>query len=208
MNGFKDSEIVTVSGRAFPCIGGRLRIVHELHKDKLSIETELVDYQIDHYAVVRARVTTAGGVFSATGTATSCRDPKLVDSLLELAESRACARALRLCGVGVETCGVEELGAGPILEGTTPRQDLRTVPGRVDGTAGRANGNGSHHPTPATTAQRRALAAIAQRMGKDLDAIVAQAYPEQDPGDLSLAQASKLIDRLKGTNGTHAGQGR
>lgn len=207
MNGFKDSEIVTVSGRAFPCIGGRLRIVHELHKDKLSIETDLVDYQIDQYAVVRARVTTAGGTFSATGTATAARDPKLVDSLIELAESRACARALRLCGVGVETCGVEELGAGPVLESDPPRQDLRSVPGRTNGTVGNGNGNG-HRGTPCTSAQRRALQSLARQLGQELDDIVVKVFPGGDADHLTLAQASALIDKMKAMAGNGASVGR
>lgn len=207
MNGFKDSEIVTVGGRAFPCIGGRLRIIHELHRDKLSIETELVDYQIDQYAVVRARVTTAGGMFSATGTATAARDPKLVDSLLELAESRACARALRLSGVGVETCGVEELGAGPVLEGDQHRQDLRTVPGRANGAGG--NGNASRG-TPCTSAQHRALQSLARQLGQDLNDVVAKVCPGTDANHLTLAQASTLIDKMKvwASNGNGAGAGR
>lgn len=207
VNGFKDSEIVTVSGRAFPCIGGRLRIVHELHKDKLSIETELVDYQIDQYAVVRARVTTIGGTFSATGTATAARDPKLVDSLLELAESRACARSLRLSGVGVETCGFEELGAGPLLQDEPPRQDLRTVPPRPNGAAG--NGNG-YRGTPCTSAQRRALHSLARQLGQDLETFVAKVFPDGDADHLTLSQASALIDKMKikASNGNGAGAGR
>lgn len=204
VNGFKDSEIVTVSGRAFPCIGGRLRIVHELHKDRLSIETELVDYQIDLYAVVRARVTTAGGTFSATGTASATRDPKLVDSLLELSESRACARAMRLAGVGVETCGFEELGAGAALEGESPRQELRAVPAQHGAQVAAANGNGSRG-MPCTTAQRRALASLARQLGQDLDDAVGKAFPGLDSTTLSLRDASVLIDRMKAKAGNGAG---
>lgn len=193
-SGFKENEIVRVQGREHPVIGGRLRIVHELHREKLSIETELVDYVLDQYAVVRARVVTAVGSFSATGTAAANRDPKLVDSLLELAESRACARCLRLAGVGVETCGYEELGTREGLGGEVadrPRKPISTAPTRLNG----------HRPAPATSAQHRALAAIASRMGRDLDTVVAEVYPDLGSADLTLAQASALIDKLKTKNG-------
>lgn len=205
--GFRPDELVKIQGRDFVVIGGRLRVLHASGA-KVSIVTELIDYILDQHAVVRAKVLTDTGEFTGTGVASASRDPKLVESLVELAETRAIARALRFAGIGVECCGFEELGAGPVLDGDLPRQDVRPAPGRNENGAGRGNGNGSHHPTPATTAQRRALAAIAQRLGKDLDAVVAQAYPDQDSDDLSLSQASKLIDRLKGTNGTHVGQGR
>ena len=109
-NGFRDGEIVQVQGREFPVVGGRLRLIHELNGDQLSIETQIVDHQAEVSAVVTARVTTKGGVFTGTGASSSSRDPKLVDALLELAETRAVARALRYAGIGVEFCGYEELG--------------------------------------------------------------------------------------------------
>lgn len=202
--GFRPDELVKIQGRDFVLIGGRLRVLHSASA-KVSIATDIVEFILEAHAVVRARVITQVGEFTGTGVATAARDPKLADALIELAETRAIARALRFAGIGVECCGFEELAAGLALEGDLPRQDLRSVPARSNG-GGRGNGNGSHHPTPATTAQRRALAAIAQRLGKDLDAVVAQAYPDQESNDLSLSQASKLIDRLKGTNGTHVGQ--
>lgn len=205
MNGFKSEEIVRVQGKDHPVLGGRLRIAHEIFKEKLSIETELVEYEIDRFAVVRARVETPAGVYSATGTATAARDPKLADSLLELAESRACARALRLSGVGTETCGYEELGASEALGGGDPQRQERTSPQ----VASRVNGNGRQRPTPATSAQRRALMSIADRMGRDLDQVVAEVFPDHAPDDLSLTQASQLIDKLKMKNGNgHAGERR
>lgn len=118
-NGFKEHEIVRVQGRDFPVIGGRLRIVHELN-DKVFIGTELVDYVIDVHAVVRASVETTRGRFTATGTSSGARDPKLADSIIELAETRAVARALRYAGIGVECCGFEELGNGEVLDGNAP----------------------------------------------------------------------------------------
>lgn len=202
MNGFKQEEIVRVQGKEFPVLGGRLRIAHELFKDRLSIETELIDYAIDSHAVVRARVETPTGVYSATGTATAARDPKLADSLLELAESRACARALRLSGVGTETCGYEEVacreGEDPVpfprerVKGPTPSQDdarpARIIPG-----------------PPATAAQRRCLETLAKKIRIDPYALVARYLPGAELDQLTLREASKAIEevqsRIKNGNG-------
>jgi len=211
-NGFKEGEIVRVQGRDFPVIGGRLRIVHETN-DKVSITTELVDYVIDQHAVVRASVETTKGRFTATGTATSARDPKLADSLIELAETRAVARALRYAGIGVETVGFEELGAGPVLEGNAPPQgqriengvngDLRAVNGRPNGNSG----NGHGHHTPATSAQRRAIGSLANRLGMEPEQAVAKVFPDINTDDLTLTQASTLIDKLKAKAGNGGGNG-
>ena len=206
-NGFKPDEIVMVHSRPFPVVGGKLRILHELHQEKLSIETELVDYIFDQYAVVRARITTATGTFSATGTASAARDPKLADSLLCTAETRACARAARLAGVGVETCGFEELGDGALLEPDQPRQELRAVP--APGGAQPTGGNGhASRGMPATTAQRRALHSLARQLGEDLEVVVAKAFPGIDPERLSLRDASALIDKMKAKAGNGASVGR
>jgi len=209
-NGFKEGEIVRVQGRDFPVIGGRLRIVHETN-DKVSITTELVDYVIDQHAVVRASVETSTGRFSATGTATSARDPKLADSLLELAETRAVARALRFAGVGVECCGFEELGADPVLEGNAPRQltDHHQDDGRVQN-GQKTNGNGGNghgHHTPATSAQRRAIGSLSRQLGMEPEQAVAKVFPDINTDDLSLSQASTLIDRLKVKTGNGGGNG-
>jgi len=209
--GFKEHEIVRVQGRDFPIIGGRLRIVHEAN-EKLSIGTELVDYVIDGHAVVRASVESAKGRFTATGTATAARDPKLSDSLIELAETRAVARALRFAGIGVECCGFEELGAGEVLEGTAPRQlqDNHHDNGRAQNGQHRGNGNGGNgngHHTPATTAQRRAIVSLAHKLGIELDDAVAKVFTGIGFDDLSLGEASTLIDKLKSKAGNGGGHG-
>lgn len=200
-NGFKEHELVKVQGRDFPVVGGRLRVLHEMYGNEVSIETQIVEHRAEMSAVVTARVTTAKGMFSATGTSSASRDPKLIDALLELAETRAIARALRWAGIGVECCGYEELGSGEVVHGDSPRQDGHR--GSPEST--RHGGNGRHRPTPATAAQRRALVSIAGRIGRELDTIVAEVYPDHGANDLSLAQASQLIDRLKMKNGNGNG---
>jgi hypothetical protein len=122
--------------RVFPIIGGRLRILHE-NNDSLSIQTEIVRLDND-FAVVKAAVESKKGKFNGTGTASSQRDARLADSLVELAETRAIARALRFGGIGVEYTSAEEIShmaaAELEREQTTSKQPASVFP--------EANGNG------------------------------------------------------------------
>jgi hypothetical protein len=93
--------------RVFPVVGGRLRIFHETN-DHVSIQTEIVRLDLD-FVVVKAAVESQTGKFNGTGTASAQRDARLADSLVELAETRAIARALRFGGIGVEYTGAEEV---------------------------------------------------------------------------------------------------
>jgi hypothetical protein len=93
--------------RIFPVVGGRLRILHE-NNEHLSIQTEIVKLDTD-FVVLRAAVQSQRGKFSGTRTASSQRDARLADSSVELAETRAIARALRFGGIGVEYTGAEEV---------------------------------------------------------------------------------------------------
>jgi hypothetical protein len=114
-NGFREDELVSRrvkvgnewQTRVFPIIGGRLRILHE-NNDHLSIQTEIVRLDSD-FVVVKAAVENQRGKFNGTGTASGQRDARLADSLVELAETRAIARALRFGGIGVEYTGAEEV---------------------------------------------------------------------------------------------------
>ncbi|AFM24875.1 hypothetical protein [Desulfomonile tiedjei] len=93
--------------RVFPIIAGRLRILHE-NNDHLSIQTEIAKLDSD-FVVVKATVECQKGKFNGTGTASGQRDSRLSDSLVELAETRAIARALRFGGIGVEYTSAEEV---------------------------------------------------------------------------------------------------
>src|SRR5208337_1440508 len=114
-NAFREDELVTrkmkVNGewqsRTFPVVGGRLRILHE-NNDHLGIQTEIIRLDND-FVVVKAAVESQRGKFNGTGTASGQRDAKLADSLVELAETRAIARALRFGGIGVEYTSAEEV---------------------------------------------------------------------------------------------------
>jgi hypothetical protein len=152
----------------FPKIGGRLRLAHE-DNQALSIETEIVRYD-DQTAVVCAVATTAKGSFKGIGMASVQRDEKIAPAILELAETRAIARALRFAGYGVEYCSAEEvshvgngndrpthskpndnLPAGNRNAASNPQRgkgngngDNR--PQRSDGNGGKINGNGDNRP--------------------------------------------------------------
>ncbi len=114
-NTFREDELITrkmkVNGewqsRTFPVVGGRLRILHE-NNDHLGIQTEIIRLDTD-FVVVKAAVESQRGKFNGTGTASGQRDAKLADSLVELAETRAIARALRFGGIGVEYTSAEEI---------------------------------------------------------------------------------------------------
>lgn len=127
----------------FPKIGGRLRLAHEANKG-LSIETEIVKYD-ERLAVVSATTRTDKGSFKGIGMASVERDEKLASAILELAETRAIARALRFAGYGVEYCGAEEVGN---LNGNGDGSNGQHTPGsQGNGSPPRDNGgNGGHNP--------------------------------------------------------------
>jgi len=97
--------------RIFPVVGGRLRLAHEGNK-QLGITTELISWD-GKYAVAKCDVTTEKGPFSSYGSANAQRDARLQQSLIELACTRAVARALRLAGYGVDLTSAEEVDDEP-----------------------------------------------------------------------------------------------
>jgi len=65
--------------------------------------------------------------------------------------------------------------------------------------AHRSNGNGrpSNNPPPATASQVRALHAIANRQGLNLEAMLRDRFDVGRPDALTIAEASEMIDELK-----------
>jgi hypothetical protein len=102
-----DKQIGVEVRTPYPKIGGRLRIAHE-NNDQLSITSKVFSYD-GEVAVVVATTTTDKGSYNGVGMASVERDKKIAPAILELAESRAIARSLRFCGIGVEYCGAEEI---------------------------------------------------------------------------------------------------
>jgi len=120
---FQEQELITRKmkvgnewqTKVFPVVGGRLRLAHENH-ESLSIQTEIIQATSDA-AIIKATVTTSTGTYHGTGTASAKRDERLSDTLIELAETRAIARALRFSGFGVEYTSAEEVSHVPGPEG-------------------------------------------------------------------------------------------
>jgi hypothetical protein len=75
------------------------------------------------------------------------------------------------------------------------------APGDGDGTAV-PRGDGRRPRKPATPGQVRALLALARRRGADLGALLQDDYGVERPEDLSLPQASRLIDTFKAAAGS------
>ena len=208
--------------KTFPVVGGRLRILHE-NNDNLIIQTEIVRLEND-FAVIKAVVESHKGKFNGTGTSSIQRDAKLADSLVELAETRAIARALRFGGIGVEYTGAEEVShvaaPEPEREQTTGKKGKPVLPERNQDSKAEAkfdgNGNGkavapngtavSEGPKPsngsngrATGAQVRALFALSRRANYQ-DEDVAKMLTHFEVSrfeDLSREAASHLISRLQ-----------
>ncbi len=225
MNGngaFRDDELVVrrqkINGEwvetPYPKLGGRLRVLHE-QQDKVSITTEIHQLQLE-FVVVRATVTTDKGTYVGTGTASAQRDARLADSLVELAESRAIARAARFAGVGVEYCSAEEVshvdagesfGPEPYIKGTErvfPRDNGGGKPETKaqHGAAGSRKEESEPQRTgigQATTAQVRALFALTKRAQYSEEDIQGLLRPLEASTfqDLSREDASRLITYLQ-----------
>lgn len=180
-NGFREDELVSRrvkvgnewQTRTFPVIGGRLRLAHD-DNQSLNLQTELVNWD-GQYAVFKCCAETSKGKFLGYGTANSQRDARLSESLIELAETRSIARALRFAGYGLESCSAEEISvvpeSEPLSEQTSGETAERVFPdGNGNGKeeaksqAGHGNGNPPNGGRGrATSAQVRALFALTKR---------------------------------------------
>jgi hypothetical protein len=61
----------------------------------------------------------------------------------------------------------------------------------------RSDGEGRPRPRPATEGQIKAIYAIARNQRVDLESLLREEYTLKRPEELSLSQASRLIDLLK-----------
>jgi len=209
-NLFREDEIVIMSHvdkrtgevvtRPYPKVGGRLRLAHE-ENGNLNISTEIIRYE-DDVAVVRALATTKKGYFNGLGMASLERDQRIAPAILELAETRAIARALRFAGYGVEYCSAEEVShlenGGPIEQtGESPVQDRND---KASEEPAREDENDGQNPQDArlTSKQLNYLKRLSRdrRMtDKELRTKTMENYQKQ-PEYLSKKEASELIDQL------------
>jgi hypothetical protein len=217
-NGFREDELITrkVNGqtRVFPVVGGRLRLAHEENQN-LNLQTEMVSWD-GQYAIFKCSAVTSKGQFVGYGTANSQRDSRLAESLIELAETRSVARALRFAGFGLEFTGAEEVShvtAGePESEQTSNKKPERVfdqgngnskaetkasndaIDRSNNGSKPQGCGNGR-----ATSAQCRALFALTKRALYTDEDIVSLLVPLKASSfqELSRQDASNLIQTIQ-----------
>jgi hypothetical protein len=195
--------------RTFPVVGGRLRLVHE-ENQSLNLQTEMVNWD-GQYAIFKCCAVTSKGQFIGYGTANSQRDARLAESLVELAETRSVARALRFAGYGLEYCGAEEISHTPIgQKRANPYKALHQQPedngnGKVAAKAPngapaepaskeKSGGNGT-----VTQAQCRALYALTKRANyqeADIGEMLAR-FEVSRFEELTRESASQLIGNLQ-----------
>lgn len=189
LNSFKNDELVKVQGKSFPVVGGRLRLAHDENK-LLSIETSVLYYN-DESTVVHAHVKTEKGTFAGLGNASAKRDRKLANAILELAETRAIARALRFAGYGVEYTGYEEVTDSKAITAEDEQEkeikDIREL-------------NQPDINVTATKAQLNAIFSLAQNVNmtneelrKTMQDLTGKSYSK----DLSKKDAGEIINLLK-----------
>lgn len=186
LSNFKSEELVKVQGKTYPVVGGRLRLAHDENKS-LTIDTNIVHYG-DDYAVVQAHVKTEKGSFTGLGNASVKRDRVLANAILELAETRAIARALRFAGYGVEYTGFEEVGNEP----KTLQPD---IPAEEDPKSGE-----KLLPEPATKTQLNTIFSIAKNINmtnEDLRVLMQEKTGKNYSKELSKKDASIIIRLLK-----------
>lgn len=184
---FRNEELVKVQGKVYPVVGGRLRLAHDENKN-LSIETSVVQYT-EETTVVQASVTTEKGTFNGLGNASVKRDRVLSNAILELAETRAIARALRFAGYGVEYTGFEEVGEGKnqLSEEQQEQADENKPAGA------------------ATKAQVNTIFAIAKNLNMsndELRELIQDKTGKSYSKDLSKKDASQIINILKEREGS------
>jgi hypothetical protein len=188
LNNFKNEELVKVQGKTYPVVGGRLRLAHDENK-LLSIESNVLYYN-DDSTVVHAHVKTEKGTFAGLGNASAKRDRVLANAILELAETRAIARALRFAGYGVEFTGYEEVTEpkGMTTEENNNKDEIKDI-------------RELKQPDPgATKAQLNAIFSLAQSINmtndelrKTMQDMTGKSYSK----DLSKKDASEIINLLK-----------
>ncbi len=223
-NGFREDELVSRKvkvgqewqTRIFPVVGGRLRLAHEENQN-LNLQTEMVSWD-GQYAIFECSAVMTKGQFVGYGTANAQRDARLAESLIELAETRSVARALRFAGFGLEFTSAEEVShvavAEPERQQNPSKEPERVFPeGNGNGKTGTktsndpvgpsSGGNGSRAqkcaPGPATQAQVRALYALTKRARYEEEDIVSMLAPFEVSRfeDLPREAASKLIGYIQ-----------
>ncbi len=151
--------------------------------------------------VAKATVESEKGRYSGTGTASAQRDARLADYLVELAETRALASALRFGGFGVECWGAEEVNhvVDESDRGQSSRKNTRPAFDHGNGRGEPGSKPQSHTIGRATQAQCRALHALtkkAQYSEEDIDRMLSPLNTGTFQ-ELTREDASQLITSLQ-----------
>lgn len=189
---FDPSRYLThLNGREYLEVKWRLLWLRTEHPEAV-VQTELAHHETG-MAIFKAWVSIPGG-----GEATGWGMETLEDfgDYVEKAETKALGRALAALGYGTQFC--EEFEAGPGVSQGAPV----VVDAPVERPAAKASRE--LRETPATTAQVKAIYAIA-RTALDLDDAKVRERSKgvfgRAPEELSKAQASRFIDLLRGETG-------
>jgi len=191
---FRPDELITKNNKSYPVVGARLRVAHE-ENQQMDISTELVSFETMDQAVVKATIKTEKGVFSAFGVASASKDTRLIDSLLELAETRAIARALRFAGYGVEYTSLEEIGDVPVPVEQPPQQQKAPSFQEVKAPSPRTKDF-----IPMTPPQRKAIESISKAKHWNSIEVCRRIVARNDLrslDELSKTEASQVISRLQ-----------
>lgn len=187
---FKDSEIVSINGQQYPKIGGKLRLALEAN-EKISLSSEIVLDETER-AVVKSIFQLDHGSFCGFGSANTTEDRDLSGSLIELAQTRSIARALRFAGYGIEVCGVEE------LRGDLSVKDVASSEGKPARTQlSSANSEGT--VSKITAPQAKLIGRMIEKLElsqPQFESILSQRFKRQKLSELSKREASDLIDLL------------
>jgi hypothetical protein len=99
--------------------------------------------------------------------------------------------------------GVVRASLAEELNGNGQRSSDRTQAPQAqpNGNAQRSDNGQKAQPRPATQSQVRAIGAIAKRLRINLDELLGQRFQVKRTQDLSIKQASQLIDELNGNKG-------
>lgn len=206
VNGFRDDEFVILShydkraGKEvetpYPKVGGRLRLAHE-DNDQLSINIEVIQYD-QSVAVIKAVVETRKGIFSGIGMSSVERDQRIAPAILELAETRAIARALRFAGYGFEYCGAEEVSH--LVNGHSKEQETKPPANqhsnRDSSNGGAGNGGESGRITNKQLNYIVNLGKDQQVSSKDLDKESVSLFGVR-MNHLTVKDASTFIEELR-----------
>ena len=142
-----------------------------------------------------------------------------VDTALVAEPGRLQERIRELFGLAQQSINEELHGASGAAPASPPATNVNGN-GAGDNnrrhTPPRSTSNGNGHSRgqqrgstipPATASQVRALHAIADRQGLNLEGVVRDQYGVGDPAALTIAQASELIDEMNSNNAAAAAAG-